>query len=133
MPGAEEALRRLRAQGIKVALNTGFDRETAMLLLDALGWSEGVVDAVVCGNEVPQGRPAPYLIFHAMEAVGVTSIHKVANVGDTMLDLQAGYNAGVHWNIGVLTGAHDRQSLELVPHTHLLSSVAHVPGLWIKT
>jgi hypothetical protein len=31
----------------------------------------------------------------------------------------------------VLSGAHDRQSLESVPHTHLIPSVAELTGLWI--
>jgi len=59
----------------------------------------------------------------------VTRVHRVASVGDTALDLQAGYNAGVRWNVGVLSGAHDRRALESVPHTHLLPSVAELPGL----
>ena len=50
------------------------------------------------------GRPAPYMIFRAMEAVGVTQWREVINVGDTPLDLQAGTNAGVLGVAGVLTG-----------------------------
>jgi phosphonatase-like hydrolase len=113
-----------------VALNTGFDRQMTGLLLGALGWADGLVDAVVCGDDVTRGRPAPYLIFRAMETTGASSVHRVANVGDTTLDLQAGHNAGVRWNIGVLSGAHDRKTLESVPHTHLLPSVAEVTRLW---
>jgi phosphonatase-like hydrolase len=130
IPGAELALRSLRERGVRVALNTGFDREITTLLLDALGWAAGMVDAVVCGDDVTRGRPAPYLIFRAMEATGTSSVHGVATVGDTTLDLLAGYNAGVCWNIGVLSGAHDRQALENVPHTHILPSVAAVTLLW---
>jgi phosphonatase-like hydrolase len=130
VPGAVAGFHSLRERGIRVALNTGFDRETTGLLLGGLGWTEGIVDAVVCGDDVPQGRPAPYLIFRAMEATGARSVHRVANVGDTTLDLQAGENAGVRWNIGVLSGAHDRQTLEGAPHTHLLPSVAEVSRLW---
>jgi len=128
--GAALAFRSLRERGIRVALNTGFDREITGVLLGALGWTDGLVDAVVCGDEVTQGRPAPYLIFRAMETTGASSVHRVANVGDTTFDLQAGYNAGVRWNIGVLSGAHDRQTLESVPHTHLIPSVAQVTRLW---
>jgi len=130
IPGAVPAFRWLRERGIRVALNTGFDRDTTGLLLDALGWAHGMVDAVVCGDDVTRGRPAPYLIFRAMEATGASSVHSVANVGDTTLDLQAGHNAGVRWNVGVLSGAHDRQALERAPHTHLLLSVAELTGLW---
>lgn len=131
--GAEQIFQWLREQGVRVALNTGFDRETTMLLLGALGWADGIVDAIVCGDEVPQGRPAPYLIFRSMEATGESSVHRVANIGDTTLDLQAGHNAGVRWNVGVLSGAHDRPLMSAAPHTHLIPSVAELPGLWGAT
>lgn len=129
VPGATEAIAALRSAGTRVALNTGFDRETTDLLLDALGWRQGVVDAVVCGDEVAQGRPAPYMIFHCMEATGVTDVRRVANVGDTVLDLQAGYNAGVALNVGVLSGAHGRDQMQGERHTHLLNSIAELPAL----
>ena len=131
IPGAAPAFRWLREHGVRVALNTGFDRAITDLLLGALGWAGGTVDAVVCGDDVTRGRPAPYLVFRAMELTGAGSVHRVATVGDTTLDLQAGYNAGIRWNIGVLSGAHDRQSLARAPHTHLIPSVAEVTRLWI--
>lgn len=130
IPGAVQVFQSFRERGVQVALNTGFDREITALLLGALGWNDGLVDAIVCGDDVPRGRPAPYLIFHAMERTGAGSVHKVASVGDTTLDLLAGYHAGVRWNIGVLSGAHDHQSLEKMPHTHLFPSVAEVVSLW---
>jgi len=70
------------------------------------------------------------MIFRAMEATGTIGVHQVATVGDTRLDLDAGHNAGVRWNIGVLSGAHDRQRLEQAPHTHLMPSIAGLGELW---
>lgn len=128
VPGAEEVLARCRASGVRVALNTGFDGALTAHLLGLLGWRDAV-DAVVCGDEVATGRPAPYLIFHAMEATGVHDVRSVANVGDTALDLGAGANAGVRWNIGVWSGAHDRATLAQAPHTHLCASIADVPAI----
>jgi phosphonatase-like hydrolase len=130
VPGAEAAFVELRRRGVRVALNTGFDRDTTSLLLDALGWTVGIVDAVVCGDDVPAGRPAPYLIFRAMEATGACRVRSVANIGDTALDLQAGFNAGAGWNIGVLSGAHDRETLQSAPHTHVIPSVAALESVW---
>lgn len=124
--GAAEVIAACRARGAKVALNTGFDRELTAHVLTLLDW-RGLVDAVVCGDDVRAGRPAPYLIFHAMEATGVVDVATVANVGDTSLDLYAGAHAGVRWNIGVWSGAHDRATLAAGPHTHLCASVADVP------
>jgi phosphonatase-like hydrolase len=126
IPGVRAVFGWLKERGVRVALNTGFERGIASLLVSALQW-EKEVDVIVCGDEVRQGRPAPYLIFHAMEAAGVSSVHRVANAGDTVLDLRAGHNAGVRWNIGVLSGAHGRDLLEREPHTHLLTSVADLP------
>jgi hypothetical protein len=41
----------------------------------------------------------------------VTSVHVVANVGDTAVDLRAGFNASVKMNVGVCSGAHPRARL----------------------
>ena len=130
IPGAAGVFGWLRSRGIRVALNTGFDRDTAKMLLDALGWGAGTIDAIVCGDDVARGRPAPDMIFRCMELTAVASADSVANVGDTMLDLQAGHNAGVRWNIGVLTGAHERALMAAQPHTHLLGSVADLPKIF---
>ena len=113
-----------------MALNTGFDRVVTNLLLSRLGWDRDLVDAVVCGDDVARGRPAPDMIFRCMKLTGVAGADSVANVGDTMLDLQAGYNAGMRWNIGVLTGAHERALMAAQRHTHLLGSVAELPALF---
>jgi len=129
MPGAMETFAWLREREVKVALNTGFDREITDLLLSALGWTTGHVDTVVCGDEVPRGRPAPYLIFRCMEATAILSVHQIAVIGDTALDLEAGYNAGARWNVGVLSGAHAQEQLQRLPHTHLLNSVAELPSI----
>ena len=127
--GAEQVFRELRAKRVGIALNTGFDREITDLLLRSLNWDKGIVDAVVCGDDVLQGRPAPYLIFHAMELTRTINPNYVVNVGDTVMDLEAGFNARVGLNIGVLSGAHDRETLEHVPHTHILPSIAVLPTL----
>ncbi len=130
IPGAEQTFCWLREKKIRAALNTGFDRDTTGLLLGELGWDRGTADAIICGDDVTQGRPAPYLIFRAMEAAGATSVHRVMNVGDTALDLKAAQNAGVRYSIGVLSGAHSRAQLEEIPHTNLIASVADLPDLW---
>ena len=129
IPGAEDTFQWLRARGTGVAINSGFDRTITDLALDGLGWKTGI-DAAVCGDDVSKGRPAPYLIFRAMEATGATSVRRVVNVGDTVFDLQAGWNAGVRGNVGVLSGAHGREDLEHAPYTHLLASVADLPSLF---
>jgi len=140
LPGVEQALADLRAAGIRVALSTGFDRDVVNSLLSALGWEgNAVADAVFCGSDVPAGRPAPYMIFRAMEQLNVQDVAKVLVAGDTPRDLESGTNAGAGFVVGVLSGASDKEELSAHPHTHLLPSVADIPGLigvrqaWVKT
>lgn len=127
--GAAATFAWLRGRGTKVALNTGFDRTITELIVAAVGW-QSAVDAVVCGDDVAQGRPAPDLIFKAMERTAVADARRVMAVGDTVLDLRAGRNAGAGWVVGVLSGAHRRAQLEAEPHDHLIASVAELPALF---
>jgi len=127
--GATAAFERLRQAGIKLALASGFERELVSLLLDRLGWVS-FFDAVVAAGDVPAGRPAPYLIYRAMMETGTHDVGRVAVVGDTPLDLEAGTNARAGWVIGVLSGAHGLATLGTTRHTHLLPSVAQLPELF---
>jgi phosphoglycolate phosphatase len=129
VPGTSNTFAWLRQQGVKLALNTGFERGTVGMLLPALGWDAKVIAAIVCGDEVSAGRPAPAMIFEAMRRTGIADPGGVMVVGDTVLDLQAGIAAGAGWVVGVTSGAHDRARLLQAPHTHLLESVAEIPKL----
>lgn len=130
LPGVRQTFGQLRAAGIRVAVASGFDRSIFELILRSVDWAD-LMDARVCSEEVAQGRPAPYMIFRAMERSGVLDVHQVAVVGDTVRDLEAGWNAGVAYRIAVLTGAHDRPTLSSGSQTHVVDSVKDVPGLWL--
>ncbi len=126
--GAEATFRTLRESGYLLASSTGFGREVALSIFRRLGW-EKYFTAVITSDDVAQGRPAPYMIFHAMEASLVASVTEVIVVGDTPLDLRAGKNAGVRGIVGVLSGASKEDQLRPEPHTDILSSVAELPAL----
>jgi len=127
--GAEETFDWCRRHSIRTSLTTGFDHELAAVLIDKLGWLE-LVDALVCNDDVSAGRPAPDLILAAMSRLKLADVARVASVGDTVSDLEAGANAGTRWNIGVLSGAHSKEQLSAAPHTALIDSVANLPELF---
>jgi phosphonatase-like hydrolase len=126
--GAENAFQQMRHDGYLLATTTGFDRAMTSSIFKRLGWEQYFV-ASICSDDVAQGRPAPFLIFHAMEAARVGNVAEVMTVGDTPLDLQAGTNAGVRAVVGVLSGASNAETLRREPHTHILQSVASLPAL----
>jgi phosphonatase-like hydrolase len=128
IPGTMETFAALRERDIKVASNTGFPRDLAETIVARLGL-RGYLDAEVCGDDVPAGRPAPYMIYLAMERANVGDVRRVIAVGDTPLDLQAGTRAGCGGVVGVLTGTHGVDTLGATRHTHLLASVANLPAL----
>jgi len=131
VPGAQAAIQDLRNAQVQVVLSTGLDRETTRVLLNTLGWESLGLTDLVTGDDVENGRPAPDLIFAAMDLAGVEDSQSVLVVGDTTADLDAAAAACVGWSIGVLGGAHSREELEAHPHAVILESVQMVPG-WLR-
>jgi len=128
IPGAEDAFRSLRKMGLTLATSTGFDGPITAAILGQLGWEHYFV-ARITSDDVREGRPAPYMLFHAMEAARVECVSQVIAVGDTPLDLQAGTNGGMRGVVGVLSGVGTRKTMEAEPHTDLIDSVAALPAL----
>ena len=121
-PAVPETFAQLRAQGAKIALTTGFDREITDALLEIVGWRD--LDAVICADDVPAGRPAPYMIFRAMERTGAIDVARVLVAGDTVLDLRAGANAGAGTVFGVLTGGVPEETLAAEQPTAVLEDLS---------
>lgn len=129
MPGAVECIGELKDAGVRIALDTGFSRDIAAVILQRLGWDlPGLVDASVTSDEVPRGRPFPDLVFEAMKRTGVKQVRRVAKVGDTPSDLQEGTAAGCGWVIGVTNGTHAPWQLAVHPHTHLIATLTETPA-----
>ncbi len=129
--GAEDALKELRGMDLLLATTTGFDRPLATAILKRLGW-EHYFAASVTSDDVAEGRPAPFMLFRAMEGARVNDVREVMAVGDTVLDLEAASNAGVGAAIGVYSGAATESRLRESRNSGVLPSVAALPGL-IKT
>ena len=130
MPHTLETFTKLRAAGVRVALDTGFNRRIVDTILTRLGWTDGnAVDATVATDEVLRGRPHPDMVVKAMNLTGVRYPQAVAKVGDTPADLQEGNAAGCAMVIGVTNGSHTTGQLRVHPHTHLVSSLAALPEL----
>lgn len=127
MPDAETVFETLRAQNIKIALNTGYSREVAMLLMQQLGWAvPQTVDAIVTASDVTRGRPHPDMILEAMRLVGIATPKAVAKIGDSAIDIEEGHNAGCSFVAGVLTGAQTRAQLATANPTHIFDNLTEL-------
>lgn len=127
--GVSEVFRRLKQSGIKVALNSSFNRELVDILIERLGWKEnGLLDATVTSDEVERGRPHPDMIYRLMKQLGVQDSKRVVKIGDTPEDLLEGRNAECGLVIGVTKGSHTREQLRKYPHDALIETVAELPS-----
>ncbi|MER5482739.1 phosphonatase-like hydrolase [Streptomyces sp. NPDC002812] len=130
IPGAREAVEKLRADGRTVVLTTGFARVTQDAILDALGW-QGLADLTLCPADAGgRGRPYPDMVLAAFLRTGaVADVRDTVVAGDTAYDMLSGVRSGAGIVAGVLTGAHDRAALTGHGATHVLASVAELPAL----
>lgn len=132
-PGVEMLLEKLRAAGIKTALNTGYDTATATLLVKKMGWKHGVhYDALITADDVQRGRPHPDMIWEAMKATGVTQAEKVLKAGDSAIDIEEGKNAGCGITVGVTSGAQTEAQLREAGPTYILGSVAELDKILLE-
>lgn len=100
IPGVPEVVAECRRRGLKIGSTTGYTQElmdVVVPLASANGYSP---DISVCTDDVPQGRPAPWMLFRAAEALNVFPMQTVVTVDDTGVGIQAGINAGT-WTVAV--------------------------------
>lgn len=139
--GALEVFEYCRKHGIKIALTTGFYRKVTDIILEKLGWLKGlneqrvaisdeaIIDVSISSDEVNAGRPAPDLVFRAMEILGIKDPKEVIVIGDTPSDLGCGKNAGVLKTFGLTNGTHSKEQLEKLDNDGLLPSLNALPSI----
>lgn len=90
--GAREALRRLRAAGVRTACVTNKELRHARRVLQATRL-DGLFDLVVGGDSLPQKKPHASVLQHVTEQLGIRPLRS-AHVGDSRIDVEAARNAG---------------------------------------
>ncbi len=101
IPGVLETIGWLRARDTMVATNTGYFREVLDAILPVAAEQGFEADSNVCATDVPEARPAPWMLVVNMLETGVYPAEAVVKVGDTIPDVEEGLNAGA-WTVGVI-------------------------------
>ena len=124
---AETVFALLKKQGIKVVLNTGYNRATATGLLKKLNWIEGEdIDLLVTASDVSKNRPAPDMIDYAIKHFAITDPTTVIKVGDSAIDIEEGKNAGCGQTFGVTTGAQTREQIQVADPTAVVDDLLEI-------
>ncbi len=103
-PELPNFFQRLQFNGVKIALNTGYERNFQRKIINHFNMND-YVDDFISSGDVRMGRPYPYMIHRIMERNNIISVKHVAKVGDTRNDVLEGKNAGCGITIAVQTGA----------------------------
>lgn len=110
IPGVPKTLKNLYKAGFKLAVATNDDMERTHALMEYAGLAP-YLHAYACRNEVEKGKPAPDLIYFICRRLGLEA-GRCIMVGDSLLDIQMGINAGVYMAVGVLTGVSKKEEIE---------------------
>ena len=108
-PGVVEAVRAIRAAGLRTGLVTSKNRSGAERGLNVCGIA-GMMDVIVGADEVIKPKPHPEPVLRALALLGADPATTVY-VGDSIHDMQSGRAAGVR-TAGVLWGPFTRADLE---------------------
>lgn len=100
IPGVAEAVATLRKLGLKIGSSTGYTRELMEVVVPLAEQQGYRPDCVICAEDAPRGRPAPYLIYEAAKRMDVYPLPSFVVVDDTPVGIEAGRNAGC-WTIGI--------------------------------
>lgn len=124
LPFAEEIFIWLKERDVRIGFDTGFSKAIADTIMERLGWIEsGMADWMVASDEVPAGRPYPFMIERMMQWSGITDSKQVVKIGDTEVDVMEGKNAGCLLSVAVTTGAFTREELLPYKPDHIIDTL----------
>ena len=71
------------------------------------------------------------MIMEAMRLYGITEPAEVCKVGDSIIDIEEGKNAGCGITVGITTGAHTREKLESAHPDHIIDDIRELMT-WVQ-
>jgi phosphonoacetaldehyde hydrolase len=100
IPGVAAFIDACRSQGLKIGATTGYNFEMMDICAQQAAKQGYAPDASFCADDVPAGRPAPWMALACAMKLGVYPMESIVKIGDTYADIEEGLNAGM-WTIGI--------------------------------
>lgn len=94
VPGAAEAIQRLRDMGLKIGSTTGYTRSIMERVLPVAAAQGYVPDNLVCADDLAEGRPGPLGMYKCFVDLAVYPPAAVIKVDDTEPGIAEGVAAG---------------------------------------
>ncbi|MGO9775779.1 MAG: phosphonoacetaldehyde hydrolase [Terracidiphilus sp.] len=100
IPGVTQVVKDWQNRGIRIGSTTGYTRKMLAPVLAQAAQQGFQPDASVCPDEVGSGRPAPWMLMKNAQLLDVYPPKTCVKIGDTVVDIEEGRNAGM-WTIGL--------------------------------
>ena len=103
-PFVKEVVEELKANDIKIGSTTGYTKEMMDLIIPVAKEKGYDPECCVASDELGYGRPYPYMIYENARRLNIFPQKTLVKVGDTVVDMKEGVNAGV-WTVGLILGS----------------------------
>lgn len=94
VPGAGEAVEKLRGMGLKIGSTTGYTRSIMERVFPVAAAQGYAPDCCVCSDDLAEGRPGPLQMYQCFIDLKVWPAASVVKVDDTPPGIAEGINAG---------------------------------------
>lgn len=101
--GILDVIDEIRAMGLKIGSTTGYTKEMMQVVRKHAAEQGYNPDWLTASDEMPAGRPAPWMCYENMKQLGTFPAHTCVKIGDTIADIKEGLNAGM-WSVGIVIG-----------------------------
>lgn len=128
--GSREIFNLLKKAEIKIGIGSGLPLQFMHRLMEQIGWQRADFDYIGSSDELAEGRPNPIMILDAKKKLGLEDTATILKIGDTVVDVLEGKNAGVLTAM-VLTGTQGVDSLGAVKPDYILDSVKELKQIII--
>ncbi|MGL5379564.1 phosphonoacetaldehyde hydrolase [Clostridium sp.] len=103
-PYVLDTISELRAKEIKIGSTTGYTKEMMDVILPIAKEKGYSPDFCIASDQLGYGRPYPYMMYENARALNIYPQKSLVKVGDTVVDMQEGVNAGT-WAVGLVLGS----------------------------
>lgn len=129
IPGVIETVTELRKRGLKIGSTTGYTNSMMNIVVPEAAKNGYSPDCYFTPDDLPNGRPYPWMIYQNAIKLGVYPMSHIVKVGDTKSDIKEGVNAGA-WSIGVVLGSNEmglhQEEANAMPNDELESMIREV-------
>ena len=94
IPGAAHCARFLGERGVRIGSTTGYTQEMMEPIRTRARAQGYAPELVVCAGDTLAGRPAPFMIWRALEHLGCWPASSAIKVDDAPVGIEEGRNAG---------------------------------------